>query len=627
MNSFEADFGRRAEFYTFAPESLDEAIPDYDILREVGKGSMGVVYEAKRHTDEARVAIKLLPPSLTLTERALARFLREAELMRKISHPGIARVFDVGKSGKLNWFVMEFVDGQTLGERLRVGPLPVKEAVRIALEAARALHYAHSHGIVHRDIKPENLILRSDGGVSITDFGLARETGTGSMTESGAIVGTPMFMAPEQVLGERASVGARTDVYGLGSTLYTLLAGVPPFDGPTAQAVLKQVLEKAPAPLRRHRGDVPTTLRAIVHKAMERQVHRRYASCAEFADDLEAFLDGTKVQARLPSAFERARRTAVDRPIVTGLVAITIALSVTALLLLDRRREQRIANQLQEAELLLRRASGTRDALGQELDADERRRLLDQAIAQAGRIASAEDAAPAWFLLGRAAHLDRRYAQAAAHFDRAEAVYGRTSTELLHYRIDCLRHLDDELSRQRLLEDLQTLLDQDPGRRSRALVAAYLLDIGEKLDGQPRQEVLASIDSILPNVEDDADVAISRARLTALRGESSEAIALIRDARRDWPRNPLVQRAAARLFEQLGLPRESEDAAEIARILDPEAREDPKPQSVDIGAMGGFLETVERLVRGAREASSQESGPADEPNDETNSPDGRDQTR
>jgi serine/threonine-protein kinase len=239
-------FGLKTDFYTFSLEALAKELTQYDILREIGKGSMGIVYEARQRPDGERLALKVLPPSLTLTDRTIARFLREAEMVSHVSHPGIVAVYEIGRSGRVFFFAMEYIDGTALDQRVAAGPLPAREAAAIALQVADALHCAHSHGIVHRDIKPANMIQRPDGQVVVTDFGLARETGSGSVTESGALVGTPMYMAPEQVLGERKRIGTRTDVYGLGATLYELLTGIPPFTGNSAQAVLRDVLEREP---------------------------------------------------------------------------------------------------------------------------------------------------------------------------------------------------------------------------------------------------------------------------------------------------------------------------------------------------------------------------------------------
>ncbi|MBK8101043.1 MAG: serine/threonine protein kinase [Planctomycetes bacterium] len=300
----DGDFGQRREFYTFAPETLGQELPEFEILRELGKGTMGIVFEARRRVDGERIALKLLPPSLTLTERALARFQREGRIMARIRHPDIVAVYEQGSRGRLHWFAMELVDGTTLQERLEVGPLPVRTACQICAQVARALQFAHDHGVVHRDIKPGNLMLRRTADVdaapraAITDFGLARETGTGSMTESGAIVGTPMFWRPNRCSGGTAQANTLGDVYSLGATLYAALTGRPPFDGPTAQSVLKAVLERQPPAPRSLRADLPRDVETIVAKAMAKEPGHRYGSALEFAEDLDRFLAGQRVAAR-----------------------------------------------------------------------------------------------------------------------------------------------------------------------------------------------------------------------------------------------------------------------------------------------------------------------------------------
>ncbi|MBK8975225.1 MAG: serine/threonine protein kinase [Planctomycetes bacterium] len=595
------DFGHRSEFYTFAPQTLEKVLADFELVREVGKGSMGIVYEARRRSDAERVAIKVLPPSLTLTERALARFLREAELMRKVEHRGIARVHEHGRQDRLSYFVMDFVEGVNLDERLRIGPLPVRQAADVALQAARALHFAHERGIVHRDVKPANLILREDGSVVITDFGLARETGTGSMTESGAIVGTPMYMAPEQVLGERAEVGARSDVYGLGATLYTLLAGRPPYDGPTAQSVLKQVLDSAPPRLRRHRAEVPRALEAIVFQAMERRPELRYGSCAELADDLERFLADGHVLARMPGPAGRAWRRAAERPLLTTLVVLSVALAVGAAALWSERRQQRLQAELAGAERLLAEASGGRDELGRTLPAEERQQLLFQAVAAASQVIVRDSGfARAWFVRAKARHLLREHRAAIADLDAAERAYGSATPDLLLWRIDALSRLGDAESRKALRRDLFALLDVDPGRHSRCIVAGHLLDIAQAQAFEERREVLDSVARIVsPLPPDGAHEMVIRARLAELRGELGSAVETIRAAIDRFPGDLVVQTAAAVMFQRLGFDAEGELAAARARMIDPAfapAGTTEEPSDIDVGEMEGFLQSLESLM-------------------------------
>jgi tetratricopeptide (TPR) repeat protein len=574
------DFGVRSEFYTFAPEALASELPDFEILREVGKGSMGIVYEARRKRDGLRVALKVLPPSLTLTERALARFLREGEVMAKVEHPAIVRVLEHGRQGRLHYFVMEFVEGATLEQRLRIGPLPVQQAAQIAAETARALHFAHEHGIVHRDVKPGNLMLRDDGRIAITDFGLARETGTGAMTESGAIVGTPMYMAPEQVLGERGQVGTRSDVYGLGATLYHLVTGRPPFEGPTAQSVLKAVLEHDPPRPSRLRPDLSPALEAITRKAMEKEPFRRYGSALELAEDLEHYLRGERVQARLPSPARLAAREVAKHPLLAVLVLVALVLAFGTAVFWRESRVRAIEANLAAAEWAMAQASLLRDDRSQPRTPKERRQLLNEAIAS-GYAALALDSSysRSWFVLSKAHHRLQQWREALHDLDEAERCLGRSSPEILHFRIDTLQQMSDPDSQRRLRSDLVELLTIDPGVHARCLLAEHLLELGSASSGEQRTALFSAAERLLrDNIEPDPRTAVAQADLLWLRGDRRGAERAIRQASREFQGNPLVHSRAAALLVRLGLSEEGAIEASLARMLTPETESAPGPQ-------------------------------------------------
>ena len=265
----------------------------YTLERELGRGGMATVYLAMDEKHGRPVALKILHP-----ERAVAlgpeRFRREIAMAARLQHPHILSVFDSGElpSGQL-WFTMPYVEGETLRDRLRrEGQLPVADAVRIAREAAQALHYAHTHGVIHRDIKPENLLLTTDGSTLVADFGVARalDGGTaasGTLTAAGTVVGTPAYMSPEQASGER-EVDARADVYALGSVLYEMLAGEPPFTGATVQAVISKRFATAAPPVSVLRDGVPPALVAVVATALQRSPADRYPTTAAFAAAVES---------------------------------------------------------------------------------------------------------------------------------------------------------------------------------------------------------------------------------------------------------------------------------------------------------------------------------------------------
>ncbi|PYP40019.1 MAG: hypothetical protein DMD43_09480, partial [Gemmatimonadetes bacterium] len=257
----------------------------YEIQRELGRGGMATVYLAHDVNHDRPVALKVVLPELAASI-GNDRFQREIKLAARLQHPHILSVYDSGDAAGQLWFTMPFVEGESLRDRLvRETQLPVEEAVRIVREAALALDYAHRHGVVHRDIKPENILL-SDGQALVADFGIARAVGAeGSLTRTGTTVGTPAYMSPEQASGER-TIDGRSDIYALGCVLYELLAGEPPFTGPTAQSIIARALTETPRPLSGVREAVTPSLQAAVTKALARTPADRFSTAAEFAKAL-----------------------------------------------------------------------------------------------------------------------------------------------------------------------------------------------------------------------------------------------------------------------------------------------------------------------------------------------------
>jgi serine/threonine protein kinase len=267
---------------------LQVALGDrYRIEGEIGAGGMATVYLAQDLRHDRRVALKLLRPELSAVIGA-ERFLAEIKLTANLQHPHILPLFDSGEADSFLFYVMPFIEGESLRDRLtREKQLPVADAVRIATEVASALDYAHRHGVIHRDIKPENILLH-DGRALVADFGIALAASKASgnrMTETGMSLGTPHYMSPEQAMGER-EITARSDVYALGVVLYEMLTGDPPFTGSTAQAIVARVLTEMPRPILPQRHTIPPHLEAAVLTALEKLPADRYGSAAEFAEAL-----------------------------------------------------------------------------------------------------------------------------------------------------------------------------------------------------------------------------------------------------------------------------------------------------------------------------------------------------
>jgi serine/threonine protein kinase len=259
----------------------------YELLEELGRGRMGVVYRARQVGLNRIVALKVMRDALFATARERTRFRREAEAVARLQHPNIVQIHDCGEHGDLLFFCMEFIDGGTLARRLAEGPLPIAEAVALIDTLARAIHYAHEERIVHRDLKPSNILLRADGTPKIVDFGIAKLLGgKGSQTESGAILGTPSYMAPEQAWGRSRQVTPAADTYALGVLLYEALTGQPPFKGETPLETLLQVRSQMPLHPSCWQPRVPEGLDAVCLRCLQKEPGRRYRSALALAEEL-----------------------------------------------------------------------------------------------------------------------------------------------------------------------------------------------------------------------------------------------------------------------------------------------------------------------------------------------------
>ncbi|GEM_PF-3918399 len=269
---------------------------DFEIVREIGRGGMGIVYEARQISLNRPVALKVLPPRLRQDQRLLTRFQREAEAAGKLRHPGIVPVYTVGEASGAPFFAMELVEGRSLAEviasRTAAGDASdAPWAVSIVARVADALDYAHGRGIVHRDVKPANIMIDEDGTPRLTDFGLALDTEASGLTQTGEVFGSPLYMSPEQAFRREAPLDARSDIYSLGVTLFELLTGRLPYEGTSQGDVLAALSAGGLKRLRELRPSLPEALERVLLQALQRDPADRYKTAAAFAEDLRRALD------------------------------------------------------------------------------------------------------------------------------------------------------------------------------------------------------------------------------------------------------------------------------------------------------------------------------------------------
>ena len=350
-------------------EAFPTKLGSYQILSEFARGGMGILYKARHAELDRIVALKVIKSGQLASQWELSRFHNEAKAIASLDHPNIVPVFEVGEHSGFHYLAMPFVDGENLADRIRDQPLKPRAAAEIACQIAVAVNYAHEHGIIHRDLKPRNILLEDSGIVRVTDFGLAKiihldpnDDDSQDLTLTGQVVGTPAYMAPEQALGKPSK---RSDIYAIGSVLYTLLTGRPPFQSATLLETLRQLQDVEPVEPRRFNTQIPRDLETITLKCLSKNPDSRYSTAGDLADDLKRFLDKKPIQARPVSQFEHLLRWVKRQPVVAGLITATIvSLSVglavsTTYYSLARRNESLARNNEQLASANLDVATAT----------------------------------------------------------------------------------------------------------------------------------------------------------------------------------------------------------------------------------------------------------------------------
>jgi len=452
---------------------------DYRIIREIGRGGMGVVYEAEQLSLGRRVALKVLPLAGAIDPKQLARFQFEAQAAAALHHPHIVPVFAVGRERGLHYYAMQYIEGRTLadwasevgGEGLppaRGGPRPLA-AARLAIQAAEAMEHAHGLGFLHRDLKPANLLIDDRGHLWVADFGLARlRRGGAGLTATGDLLGTLRYMSPEQACGGRVVLDPRADVYSLGATLYELLTARPAFDGQDRRELLRRIAEDGPPPPRRLDRSIPRDLETIVLKAMEKEPAGRYASAGEMAEDLRRFLGDRPILARRPTPPERAARWARrhQTALATAGAVATLAVALGATLVW---REKARTD-----------AARARERKALELIVSSSDRLIMQAVSEvteAGNRGAGD--APAFY------RLTLSYYEGVAEQALADPDLGEVAALALH-RVGFTRMmLGDPRSRDAFLRSIglyERILAGSPGRPEvRRGLAEVLRDLGTML--------------------------------------------------------------------------------------------------------------------------------------------------
>ena len=299
-------------------------VPGYEILAELGRGGMGVVYKAHQISLRRVVALKMILSGGHASGADLNRFRTEAESIARLQHPNIVQIHEIGEHAGLPYFSLEFCDGGSLEKKLAGTPLPPNGAAALVEKLARAMQAAHDKGVIHRDLKPANILLSENGTPKITDFGLAKKLDEAGRTQAGTIMGTPSYMAPEQAGGSTTELGPACDIYALGALLYECLTGRPPFRAATPLDTVMQVVNDEPVPPTQLNANCPRDLETICLKCLQKDPAKRYQSASGLADELQRFQAGEPILARPAGSLERTMKWVKRRPGVAGLMAAVL---------------------------------------------------------------------------------------------------------------------------------------------------------------------------------------------------------------------------------------------------------------------------------------------------------------
>lgn len=425
-------------------------IGEYRILSEVARGGMGVVFKARQEKLRRTVALKMILSGRFANDIQIERFYREARAAAALKHPNIISVYEIGNHLGHHYFSMDFIDGESLSQRLRDGSMPPRRAARLVEVLARATHYAHQQGVLHRDLKPGNVLMDSQGVPHISDFGLAKpiidsEGDTvDEITHSGQILGTPSYMAPEQAAAKHQLVSVASDVYSLGAILYACLTGRAPFVAESTIETLRQVIEQDPFPLRTLNPRIPKDLETICHKCLAKEAHRRYATAEELADDLRRYSRGQPVLARPISPISRTVRWTKRKPWVAATTALLLLLALAGPIVAVRQLAlQRVASE--------HALQATKDAAAAKASRDlaEQNLQLAKENAEAERMAKEET---------RAGLARSKYFLAKAYWNADRVREARMTLESIP---DEFRKIEWNLAQQEFVGSHATLIGHD----------------------------------------------------------------------------------------------------------------------------------------------------------------------